>query len=405
MPILMGLRIGMVCHPSMGGSGILATELGHQLARHGNEIHFISHDRPFRLSATVPKMHFHSVPLFHYDLFHYPDYTLPLATKIAEVALSEKLQLLHVHYAIPHTASALLATQILEKEGVSLPVVTTLHGTDITLVGPHAAYRSLLPLLVAQSSAVTAVSSALRNAALAHIKDDPSIQVIPNFTEVDPRASSLGKCLRRNLFGAEANHPLLVHSSNFRPVKRTPDLIPLFARLRQSLPAKLLLIGQGAQLNLVRTLAAQHALEKDIHFLGPVRYIAPYMAMGDFFLLPSEQEAFGLAALEAMAYGLPVIGTRVGGIHELVEEGVTGLLYPVGATEQMADGILDLLKEPTRLKEMRKAAKERVTTHFAAEKVVPQYHALYASLLSKEAKAKASSSGSSCRAGGPITPI
>ncbi len=366
------IRIGIVCYPTLGGSGVVATELGHELAERGYEVHFIAYEVPFRLQIERSNIFFHEVGINQYELFEYPDYALTLAVKIAQVAKEHSLDILHVHYAIPHAASAYLAKQLLATQCPK--VVTTLHGTDITLVGKDPGYSDIVKFSMEQSDAITAVSQSLKQETLNHFHLQKAITVIPNFFK--PNKEILGKKPFHCRF-AGPGEKLLVHSSNFRFVKRVPDVIQIFAKVRKAIPSKLLLLGHGKGLQEIITLVHDLGLEKEVIFLGKIREIDSYIASGDLFLLPSEQESFGLSALEAMAYGVPVIATHTGGLPEVVEDGVSGYLSPVGDTTAMADKAIELLSSPARYASMSAAAQNIAQSKFCVDVVVPQYEQFY----------------------------
>lgn len=370
------MKIGIVCYPTIGGSGILATELGHALALRGHEVHFITYDIPFRLRLDKENIYFHEVEISHYDLFKYPDYALSLAVKIASIAKQYQLDILHVHYAFPHATSAFLAKQLLENQ--RLLVVTTLHGTDITLVGKEPNYFQIVKFSIEKSDGVTAVSHALKKQICCHFNIKKPVEVIYNFFE--PKKELIGKKPFRHLFVSE-KQKLLVHASNYRPVKRPKDIFYIFQHARQAVNCKLLLIGAGSGMEEVRQLAIENHLEQEVIFLGKSLDIDPYVASADLFLLPSEQESFGLAALEAMAYGLPVVATDIGGISELVEHGKSGYLAPIGDIKDMGEYAIDLLSDENKYQSFSRAAQERAATLFSPEKIVPLYENYYASLL------------------------
>lgn len=374
------MKIGIVCYPSLGGSGILATELGHELALRGHEVHFITYDIPFRLRLDEKNIFFHEVEISHYDLFKYPDYALSLAVKMANVTDEYSLDLLHVHYAFPHATSAFLATKLLKNQKKT-KVITTLHGTDITLVGREPMYFEIIKFSIEQSDGITAVSKALKKQTCCHFGIRDRVEVIYNF--FDPQKNLLGKKPLRHLFVNE-NQKLLVHSSNYRSVKRPDDVIRIFKEVQQAIDCKLLLLGNGNGMEDIRLLVSQEKLENRVIFIGKSRDIDPYVASGDLFLLPSALESFGLAALEAMAYGLPVVASDVGGIPELVEHGKTGYLAPVGETKVMADYAIDLLKNEHTYAAFSRASSERATNVFSSKNIVPLYEEYYKKILSVE---------------------
>ena len=372
------MRIGITCYPTYGGSGAVATELGLELARRGHDIHFVSYASPFRLRGFAERVTFHEVTPLDYPLFEQSSpYALALAVKQHEVAKREQLDLMHVHYAIPHAATAWLAKQMLEHEGLGLKIVTTLHGTDITLVGQDPSYYTLTKFSIEQSDAVTAVSAYLRDETYrAFGCGHCDLRVIPNFISTTDYHPPTDDSFRKRL--APKDHRVLMHVSNFRPVKRVGDVIKIFARVRQKLPATLVLVGDGPDRD-----AAQHevdtlggGLRKDVRFLGKVESVGDVLRGADLFLLPSATESFGLAALEAMACGVPVVASAVGGLPEVVQDGTTGFLAPVGDVAVMADQALRILEEPAMLQRMRRASTDHAL-EFSADRVVPQYEALY----------------------------
>lgn len=366
------MKIGIVCYPSLGGSGIVATELGHQLGLQNHEVHFITYEIPFRLRLEEDNIFFHEVEINQYDLFKYPDYALTLAVKMANVAKQNKLDILHVHYAIPHATSAFLTKQLLGPK--SPAIITTLHGTDITLVGRDPAYFDIVKFSIEQSDGVTAVSNQLRNETREIFDIEREIQVIPNF--FIPKPEFMGRKPMRDEF-VKGNEKLLIHSSNYRSVKRAEDVVRIFKRVQQQVPSKLLFLGSGAGIESIHQRIDEYGLGDQVIFLGKNRDIDPYVASADLFLLPSEQESFGLVALEAMAYGVPVIASNVGGLPELVTQGECGFLSPVGDVESMANDAIKLLTDDTLYQKMSHAGIKRARETYCVEKILPQYVEFY----------------------------
>jgi L-malate glycosyltransferase len=378
------LKIGITCYPTYGGSGVVATELGIELAQRGHEVHFITYAQPFRLSGPQPNVWYHEVEVSHYPLFDYPPYDLALATRMAEVAEIYALDLLHVHYAIPHSVSAYLAKQMAATSANKrrLPFVTTLHGTDITLVGQDRSYLPITRFSIEQSDGVTAISKYLRERTLKEFGLANSIQVIYNFVNCDVYRRDPGAKERRREF-ARDDERLLVHLSNFRPVKRVPDVIEIFDRVQKKIPAKLLLIGDGPD----RSRAEWMAMEKRIHdrviFLGKQDRVHEKLPTADLMLLPSQLESFGLAALEAMACEVVPITTNVGGLPEVVEHGKTGFMAEVGDVEEMARCAVDLLSNDGKLKQMGREGRTAAQGRFCSTRIIPQYEKFYRGVLER----------------------
>ncbi len=373
------MKIGITCYPTYGGSGAVATELGLELARRGHEVHFVTYASPFRLRGYAENVYFHEVEtrMGRYPLFDHFPYTLALASKQHEVALREKLDVLHVHYAVPHATTAYLAREMLEGE-LPLKVITTLHGTDITLVGQESSFYAITKFSIERSDGVTAVSDFLRDEthrAFGCVSCD--IRSIPNFVNLNEyRPSTDGRCSGL----APADHRVLTHVSNFREVKRVKDVVRVFARVRRAMPATLLMVGDGPDRTDAEHEARELGVAEDVRFLGRLDTVANLLQSTDLFLLPSQTESFGLAALEAMACGAPVIASRAGGLPEVIEDGVSGILEPVGSVEAMGRRAIELLRHPDRLAAMRDAAVE--TAHrFSADRVVPRYEELYAEVV------------------------
>ena len=372
------MRIGITLYPTYGGSGAVATELGLELARRGHEIHFISYASPFRLRGVTERVTFHEVVPADYPLFEHSPYAFALAVKQHEVALREDLQVMHVHYAIPHAATAWLAKQMLADEH-DLKIVTTLHGTDITLVGRDPSYFSLTKFSIERSDRVTAVSAFLREETYKRFGcDGCEVQVIPNFINQTEYYPAHDPAMRAKL--APPDHRVLVHVSNFRPVKRLLDVVRIFAGVRKALKAKLILVGDGPDSDAAQSEVVRLGVKRDVRFFGRVDDVADLLRGADLFLLPSETESFGLAALEAMACGVPVVASDVGGIPEVVVHGETGFLAPVGDVAAMTDRSLEVLGDPARLELLRRGAVARAAL-FSADKVVPQYERVYEDVL------------------------
>jgi len=372
------MRIGITLYPTYGGSGAVATELGLELARRGHDVHFISYASPFRLRGVTEHVTFHEVVPADYPLFEQSQYAFALAVKQHEVAQREQLQIMHVHYAIPHAATAWLAKQMLADER-DLKVVTTLHGTDITLVGKDPSYFSLTKFSIEHSDRVTAVSAFLREETFRTFGcDGCEVIVIPNFINASEYYPAPDAASRARL--APPDHRVLVHISNFRPVKRLVDVVRVFAGVRKAMPATLVMVGDGPDRDPAQREAQRLGVARDVRFAGRVDDVADLLRGADLFLLPSETESFGLAALEAMACGVPVIASRVGGIPEVVTEGESGFLAPVGDVAAMTDRAIAALRDPAYLAELRQGAVRRAGD-FSADRIVPQYERLYEDVL------------------------
>jgi len=378
------MKIGITCYPTYGGSGVVATELGLELAHRGHEIHFISYAQPIRLTELNPNIHYHEVDVSRYPLFDYPPYDLALATRMAEVSELYGLDLLHVHYAIPHSVSALLARQMLaaKPKGQRLPFVTTLHGTDITLVGLDRSYLPITRFSIEQSDGVTAISKYLQERTRREFDVRNNIQVIYNFVNCDVYCREVATQEQRAEYARE-DERILVHLSNFRPVKRVTDTIEIFERVRKKVPSKLLLIGDGPDRSRAEWLAVQKGIHNDVLFLGKQDQISEKLALADILLMPSELESFGLAALEGMACEVVPIATRVGGVPEVIEHGKSGYLADVGDVDTMARYAIELLTDESRLREMAKASRGVAQSRFCASKIVPQYEEFYRRTLER----------------------
>jgi L-malate glycosyltransferase len=376
------MKIGITCYPTYGGSGVVATELGIELAAAGHQVHFIAYSQPFRLRGREQDIQFHEVPVSNYPLFEYPPYDLALATRMAEVAAYYELDLLHVHYAIPHSISAYLAREMLARQNKRLPFITTLHGTDITLVGLDHSYLPITRFGINESDGVTAISNYLRDKTIQEFQPDRAIEVIPNFVNCDvymPLPAEEREKGRARY--AQPGEKLLVHLSNFRPVKRTADVVRIFSRVAHEIPAQLLMIGDGPDRSAAEWLAHRKGIHDRVHFLGKQSSVSEILPLCDLLLMPSELESFGLVALEAMACQVPTIATQVGGVPELIEDGVTGRLLPVGDIDGMAGAALELLRDPSRLEEMKDAARRHARSRYCASKILPLYERFYERVL------------------------
>ncbi len=370
------MRIGITCYPTYGGSGALATELGLALARRGHEIHFISYASPFRLRGFAERVFFHEVDttIAHYPLFDHFPYTLALASKQYDVARREALDILHVHYAIPHATTAWLAREMLKGQQ-PLRVITTLHGTDITLVGQEASFHEITKFSIERSDMVTAVSSFLRDETYRTFGcTDCNVEVIPNFVNLDEYQPD--PAAGRDALAPEGDR-IIAHVSNFREVKRVRDVVRIFARIRKAMPATLVMVGDGPERGDAEREAEQLGIRAAVRFLGRLDRVATILQASDLFLLPSQTESFGLAALEAMACGVPAVASRAGGLPEVIDDGVCGILEPPGSVEAMGRRAVELLQTPARLKQFREAALAKART-FSADRIVPLYEALYA---------------------------
>ncbi len=373
------MRIGIVCYPTFGGSGVVATELGMALAQKGHIVHFITYDRPVRLRAH-PNVFYHEVRVSDYPLFDYQPYELVLTSKLVDVAKFAGLDLLHVHYAIPHASAAWMAQKILLAQGIRVPFVTTLHGTDITLVGRDPSFEPVITFSMERSDAVTAVSESLKRDTYEHFPLKREIDVIPNFVCVDQYAHRPDAALRARY--APNGEKLLVHVSNFRPVKRVDDVVRMFSLLQQRLPVRLLLIGDGPERQRLETMCRQECICDRVEFIGKMTQPEDLVASCDLFVLPSESESFGLAALEAMACGVPVVSSNTGGLPEVNKHGVSGLLNAVGDVQAMADNAFAILADEATHKRYRDGAFQEAT-RFDLNTVLPQYEALYDRVRSK----------------------
>jgi len=367
------MKIGIVCYPTFGGSGVVATELGKGLAKHGHEVHFITYSQPTRLDFFNENLFYHEVNIRSYPLFKYPPYELALASKMVDVAKFEKLDLLHVHYAIPHASAAVMARQILKSEGIDIPVVTTLHGTDITLVGKDPSYEPVVTFSINQSDGVTAVSEDLKKDTYKHFNILREIEVIPNFIDL-----TKFKRQRKDHFKTAIcpnGEKLIVHTSNFRKVKRVDDVVRIFHKISETVPARLLLVGDGPERSLIEGLCRELGIYEEVRFLGKLEAVEEVLSVADLFLMPSEKESFGLAALEAMACEVPVISSNAGGIPELNINGVTGFTSKIGDVEEMTKNALHILSEEN-LETFKHNALVQAKK-FDIDVILPQYEKYY----------------------------
>jgi N-acetyl-alpha-D-glucosaminyl L-malate synthase BshA len=375
------MKIGIVCYPTFGGSGVVATELGKALAKKGHEIHFITYNQPVRLGSFRKNIYYHEVNVSDYPLFDYPPYELVLASKMVDVVKYEELDLLHVHYAIPHASAAYTAKKILESHGISLPVITTLHGTDITLLGKDASFEPVISFAINQSDAVTAVSNSLKNDTYKLFGVDKDITVIPNFVTMDSLKFDNNEDLRQ--LHAPKGEKLIVHISNFRKVKRIEDIVRVFSKVREKLPVRLLLVGDGPERNRIEQLCREMGTCSDVIMLGKLKNPTEVLSIADLFMLPSESESFGLAALEAMAAHVPVISTNTGGLPEVNRHGVSGMMSNVGDIEDMTKNTIYVLEDEARLKTFKENAYKRAQ-EFDIERILPMYEKVYASVLNSK---------------------
>jgi N-acetyl-alpha-D-glucosaminyl L-malate synthase BshA len=379
------VNIGIICYASVGGSGIVATELGKALARRGHQVHFISTETPFRLGEFQAGLAFHQVMTPTYPLFREPQYLLSLSNKIVQVAREFSLDVIHAHYAIPHATAGFLSRQVVGAHGSKAPrVVTTLHGTDITLVGSDPSYSEIVAFSIDQSDLVTAVSNSLRTSTYEQLHVKRDIVVIPNFLDCGIHRRQRVGDLRKRFAGDDETAKIVIHVSNFRPVKRIDSVMAIFDRIRRQVPSRLLLVGDGPELGTAYRLARELGISPFIHALGAQEEVVPLLSIADLFLLPSAQESFGLAALEAMACEVPVVASRVGGLPEVIDHGVTGFLHPPDALDDMAASGVKVLQDPVTHRAIAQAACARVRNDFCAEKIVPMYEACYESVMKME---------------------
>ncbi|GGG75914.1 N-acetyl-alpha-D-glucosaminyl L-malate synthase BshA [Parapedobacter pyrenivorans] len=372
------MKIGIVCYPTFGGSGVVATELGKALAANGHQIHFITYSQPARLDFFSENLYYHEVTISKYPLFDFPPYELALASKLVDVVRFEKLDVLHVHYAIPHASAAFMAKQILATYGIDIPVVTTLHGTDITLVGKDASYSPVVTFSINQSDGVTAVSENLKEETLSHFDIRREIRVIPNFIDLSRFNLQPRQHFKQAI--APGDERVLVHTSNFRKVKRTTDVIRIFKKVQEKIPSKLLMVGDGPERTAAEQLSRELGVANDIRFLGKQDAVEEILSVSDLFLIPSGSESFGLAALEAMACKVPVISSNTGGLPELNVDGVTGFLSEIGDVDSMAANAIYILEDCDRLQQFKEAALERAKD-FQLANIMPLYEQYYQEVI------------------------
>ena len=376
------MKIAIVCYPTFGGSGVVATELGLELARRGHEIHFITYSQPVRLALLNPNVHYHEVNVPEYPLFHYQPYELALSSKLVDMVKLYQIELLHVHYAIPHAYAGYMAKQMLKGEGIDIPMITTLHGTDITLVGNHPFYKPAVSFSINKSDVVTSVSQSLKEETYKLFNIKKEIHVIPNFIELNNNIKNPNISCHRSVMAKE-NERIITHISNFRKVKRIPDIIAIFNKIQQQIPAKLMMVGDGPEKEMAENLCQELGISEKVIFFGNSNEIDKILSYTDLFLLPSETESFGLAALEAMAWSVPVISSNSGGLPEVNFEGISGYLSNVGDTDDMAENALRILKDDIILAEFKKNALS-VAEKFDIENILPLYEDLYQKTINKE---------------------
>jgi len=374
------MKIGIVCYPTYGGSGVVATELGIELSKRGHEVHFITYKQPVRLELLGSNVHFHEVNVAEYPLFHYQPYELALSSKLVDMAKLHEIEILHVHYAIPHAYAAYMAKKMLLEEGIYIPIITTLHGTDITLVGSQPFYKPAVTFSINQSDAVTCVSESLKRDTLRLFNIKKDIEVVTNFIDLDKHNIDFADCQRSLL--ASNDEKIITHISNFREVKRIPDIIKVFNNIQKEIPSKLLMIGEGPEKKDAKKLTKKLGIQDKVLFLGNSYEIDRILCYSDLFMLPSETESFGLSALEAMASGVPVISTNSGGLPEVNIHGVSGYLSNIGDIEDMSRNAIHILNDEARLNEFKINARKEAQK-FDLHQIVPQYEAIYEETMSK----------------------
>jgi N-acetyl-alpha-D-glucosaminyl L-malate synthase BshA len=376
------MKIAIVCYPTFGGSGVVATELGLELARRGHEIHFITYSQPVRLALLNPNVHYHEVNVPEYPLFHYQPYELALSSKLVDMVKLHKIDILHVHYAIPHAYAGFMAKQILLEDGIDLPMVTTLHGTDITLVGKHPFYKSAVTFSINKSDYVTSVSQSLKDDTLQIFDIHNEIHVIPNFIEINKNDDAVRNVCFRSAMAKESEK-IITHISNFRKVKRIPDIIDIFYKIQKIIPSKLMMVGEGPEKEKAEQLCIDLGISEKVIFFGNSNEIDKILGYSDLFLLPSETESFGLAALEAMSCGVPVISSNAGGLAEVNTNGLSGYLSDVGNTTEMAANGVKILENDVTLQQFRANALLEAKK-FDIKNILPLYEELYEKALKKE---------------------
>jgi len=375
------MKIAIVCYPTFGGSGVVATELGLALSKRGHEVHFVTYKQPVRLETISSHIRFHEVNVPEYPLFHYQPYELALSSKLVNVIKNFGIELLHVHYAIPHAYAGYMAKQMLAEEGIDVPMVTTLHGTDITLVGNHPFYKPAVTFSINQSDFVTSVSESLREDTLRHFNVKTAIEVIPNFIDVSKFQKKIFTDCQRELM-ATSNEKIITHVSNFRKVKRVDDVVKIFFEIQKKIGARLMMVGEGPEREMAEKLVRDLGITDKVLFLGQSNEIDKILCFSDLFLLPSETESFGLAALEAMVHSVPVISSNTGGLPEVNRDNYSGYLHPVGAVEDMAKSAISILQDEDTLKKFKQQAGQSAR-EFDIDMIVPRYEKLYMKALNR----------------------
>lgn len=375
------MKIAIVCYPTFGGSGVVATELGLELARRGHEVHFITYSQPVRLALLNPNIHYHEVHVPEYPLFHYQPYELALSSKLVDMVKLHRIEVLHVHYAIPHAYAGYMAKQMLKSEGIKLPMITTLHGTDITLVGNHPFYKPAVSFSINKSDYVTSVSQSLKDETYRLFDIKKEIEVIPNFIEIDKNKIDENSSCHRSLMATQ-DQKIITHISNFRKVKRIPDVVKVFYEIQKEIPSKLMMVGEGPEREVAEKMCEELKINDKVIFFGNSNEIDKILSYSDLFLLPSETESFGLAALEAMSSGVPVISSNSGGLPEVNKQGYSGYLSDVGDVEDMAKNAISILSDDAELLKFKKNALA-LAKEFDIQKIMPLYENLYLRAIEK----------------------